>query len=185
MTTPAFVRNYNQVIQVAQYSLNNDLHMPALILIYTLIDSIAWAAAPDKEQQVRVRFEEWLNKYVLLQGKLLCTATELYAARCGVLHTLTSSAKLTIKGGVRQITYSWGAANPKAIDRAIELIERKDIVGIHINDLLEAVTEGIAQTVESAESDLDLKARLEAAASLHFTEMKKETLECLMREPHT
>lgn len=183
MTTPSFIRNYEQVIQAAQHSLENDLHMPALILIYTLIDSIAWASSSDKEQQVRTRFESWLNQYVLSQRKVSCTATELYAARCGVLHTLTSTAKLTAGGSIRQVAYSWGSANPKALEKAIELIERKDVVGVHINDLLDAVKAGIEQTVKSADSDPELKVRLESAASLHFTEMKKETLECLLQEP--
>lgn len=183
MTTSAFIRNYIQVIQAAQHCLDNDLYMPALILIYTLIDSIAWAAASDKEQQVRTRFEVWLNKYVLPQGQVPCTATELYAARCSVLHTLTSTAKLTAGGAVRQIAYSWGPANQKALEKAIELIERQDVVGVHINDLFDAVKGGIAKTVELAEFDPELKVRLESAASLHFTEMKKETLECLLQEP--
>lgn len=95
--TVAFEKNLAQMVIGARACLDRDLPMPALVLIYSLIDSFAWAVDP-KEANTRTRFENWLTKYVYPASPLPCTPTELYAARCAVLHTLTSKGHLHIKG---------------------------------------------------------------------------------------
>jgi cytosine/adenosine deaminase-related metal-dependent hydrolase len=176
MPTLAFYQNYVQVVLAAEQCLAQDMQMPTLILIYSLIDSFAWATAEDKNGEVRARFEDWLNSYVLPSTSLACTATELYAARCGLLHTLTSKAKLNASGKVRQIAYSWGTADPQALEKSLELIGRPDIVAVHTNNLLDAVKEGMARTVESGERNQALMKRLEDAAALHLIRIEADTL---------
>jgi hypothetical protein len=180
MTTPAFYKNYIQILKAAELCLAQDLHMPALILVYTLIDSFAWAASDKADKQNRNQFEAWLKNWVYPYTRLPCTPTELYAARCGVLHTLTSKADLNARKNVRQVAYAWGPAKLSTLQSSVEVINRPEIVGVHINELLDAVKEGIARTIEASETDSDLAARLTQAASLHFSEMPKQMLEKLI-----
>jgi hypothetical protein len=180
MTTPAFYKNYIQILKAAELCLDQDLHMPSLILVFTLIDSFAWAASDKAEKQNRNKFESWLKSWVYPYSQLPCTPTELYAARCGVLHTLTSKADLNARKGIRQVAYAWGPAKLSTLQSSVEVINRPEIVGVHINELLNAVKEGIARTIEASETDPKLAGRLAQAASLHFSEMPRQTLEKLL-----
>jgi hypothetical protein len=169
-----------QVIKAAEICLNQDLHMPALILIFTLIDSFAWASSEKLPKQSRKQFEAWVSTWVYPHSPLPCTPTELYAARCGVLHTLTSKADLNVGTEVRQVVYAWGPAEESELKRSIEVLGRPDLVGIHMNALLDAVKEGVARTIEASQEDKNLLFRLEQAASLHFAELPTKSLEQLM-----
>lgn len=185
MTTPAFYKNYTQIIKAAQMCLDLDLHMPSLILVFTLIDSFAWAASNKEDKSTRRQFESWLETWVYSKNPLPCTPTELYAARCGVLHTLTSKADLNATKDVRQIVYAWGPAKLSTLQSSVKVINRPELVGIHINDLLEAIKDGIARTIEAAGTDADLAERLTVAASLHFSAMQTQTLEKLIEFHNT
>jgi hypothetical protein len=108
MPTPHFFQNYIQVVAAAQICLEKELQMPALILIYTLMDTFAWTVYGAEDKQVRKRFEIWTQEWVFGHVELGCTPTELYAARCAVLHTMTSDASLTDSDEARRIAYVWG-----------------------------------------------------------------------------
>ena len=180
MTTEAFQRNFVQVIKAAKLCLDQDLQIPALVLVYSLIDTFAWAVAGPREKNARTHFESWVNRWVCARAPLPCTPTELYAARCAVLHTLTSKADLNASGNIRQVVYAWGPAKLSVLEDSIKVISQKDLVGIHINELLDAVVAGMDRTFTAADTDTRLRKNLDAAASLHFAHMKPETLDELM-----
>ena len=108
-------KNYYQLIQATDDCINKHMIMPALILIYSAIDSAGWIASDDLDEGVGTRFQNWVNKWMLKSGKLKCTAEELYAARCGVLHTLTPNSTLSEKKGVKRIAYAWGKAKHEGL----------------------------------------------------------------------
>src|SRR5690349_17875223 len=75
--------------------------MPALCLTYSFIDTLGWAASEKTPQNVGARFEDWVNRWLLPSLREHTTevcAIDLYAARCAVLHTLTSESDLRAKG---------------------------------------------------------------------------------------
>lgn len=180
MPTPAFQRNYVQILEAASHCLEKDLEIPALILIFSLIDSFAWAASAKNDKSTRTRFEAWLQERVYPTNQLTCTATELYAARCGLLHTLTIKADLNARKGVRQLVYAWGPAKLTDLQKSIEVINRTDMVGVHINDLLAAIIVGMVETFKAAEREPELMQRLRVAAALHFSTMPRNSLEKLV-----
>jgi len=184
MPTESFYQNYVQVVAGARLCLEKKLLMPTLILIYTLMDSYAWATSEKKSNDVRRRFEEWTDKWVLSQKTLLCTATELFAARCAVLHTLTSQAELTKSGKVRQVTYAWGTADSAQLQASLDALGKKNIVAIHVNDLFDAVCEAMAAVTEESRKDKTLEKRLKEAANLHFASMDKETVAQFLKRVH-
>jgi len=70
------------------------LTAPALILIYSGIDTAGWLDSSE-DYATRTSFMDWVDAYLLKAKPLQCTAMDLYAARCGLLHTFTPDSKLT------------------------------------------------------------------------------------------
>jgi hypothetical protein len=83
-----------------------------LTLLYSGIDTLGLLAAPPSEDNAtRGTFTNWCNAYLLtrlrsVDGKAL-TALDLYAARCGILHTSTSVSSLSREGEAREVQYQF------------------------------------------------------------------------------
>lgn len=171
-------KNYYQVIQATDDCLKNNMNMPALILIYTAIDSASWIASDDPNEAVGTRFQNWVNKWMLKSKRLKCSAEELYAARCGVLHTLTPNSKLSENKGVRKIAYAWGKAKHEDLEESISSISMsKSIVSIHINDLYWAFREGFADYLELVFSNKESKEKFLNKSGQHFVNLEMEKME--------
>jgi hypothetical protein len=177
MPTQNFYRNYYQVVAGIESCLEQKLQMPALILLYTLMDTFAWVVFGGTEKSTRVRFERWVKVWLLPQGQFSCSPSDLYAARCAILHTLTSEAALTKTGEAREVIYSWGTASPAKLQASIDVLGRENYVAVHINDLFRATREAIAQALEKSDVDQELLARLQIAASKHFANMENEKVD--------
>jgi hypothetical protein len=93
-------------------SLENELPEQALALIYSGIDTLGLlGAAASITDATRSTFMPWCETYILprvqsVEGDPL-TAVDLYAARCGVLHTSTPASALGRKGDAREIWYQF------------------------------------------------------------------------------
>ena len=76
--------------------LSKSLSMPALMLLYTGIDIAGWVEATIEETGIKGReaFVAWVDKYMKPRTTLGCSALDLYAARCGVLHTMAPDSDL-------------------------------------------------------------------------------------------
>jgi hypothetical protein len=112
-----------------------------LALVYSLIDVHAWMALPKSRDEVkRQDFIGWAEKYVLPFGDFDCTAADLYAARCGVLHTFTPESRMSRGGSATPIIYSWGDRAPvrrEALQKAGAACAM-----VHLDTLCSAVEEG-------------------------------------------
>ncbi|MFH1618412.1 MAG: hypothetical protein ABIG11_00750 [bacterium] len=73
--------------------IDNKLITPALILIYSAIDMLGWVDSGDADAN-KNSFLMWTEKYLLTQKAFGCTALDIYAARCGLLHTVTPFSRL-------------------------------------------------------------------------------------------
>ncbi len=84
----------------------------SLVLLYSGIDTLGLLAAPPSENNAtKGTFQNWCNAYLLTRlkstdGKAL-TALDLYAARCGILHTSTSVSNLSREGEAREVQYQF------------------------------------------------------------------------------
>jgi hypothetical protein len=93
-------------------SLENGLPEQALALIYSGIDTLGLlGAAAGIADATRSTFMPWCETYILprvqsVEGDPLI-AVDLYAARCGVLHTSTPASALGRKGDAREIWYQF------------------------------------------------------------------------------
>src|SRR5437773_3688345 len=86
--------------------LDHHFAIPALMLIYSGIDGMAYVSLPDNRPDVqRPDFEAWTTTYLLPDSGLPCTAVDLYAARCGLVHSQNVDSRLARQGSARHLWY--------------------------------------------------------------------------------
>jgi hypothetical protein len=182
--TPAFYQNYIQVVSGIRLCIEKRIITPALILIYATIDSYAWAASDTANASVRSRFEAFVRDWMLPNHPMPCNPTDLYAARCAILHTLTAYSDLSNSKKAKPILYAWGTASALSLAQVLEHTENRDAVCLHIEDLADALFDAMVAVSEKAINDPRLDARLKEAAGRHYTDMEKATVEEFLQRVH-
>ncbi len=152
------------------------LNGSALILIYSGIDTVGWLDSAE-EFATRTSFMNWVDTYLLKAKPLACTSLELYAARCGLLHTLTPDSQLCSSGKARYIYYAWGTADAQDLQCVIDLTNKSGkYVVVHVSDLYEAWKLGVLDFIEELEKDPDRKAWVYKKADKFFAELGLKTV---------
>lgn len=101
-----FLSARDQVQSGLKLCFNQGLWLPVLVLLYSWIDSMAWLARDVKNKDVtRGDFLDWCEKYLLIPPDPVCSADDLYAARCGILHSGIAESKLMRDGKARPLWY--------------------------------------------------------------------------------
>jgi hypothetical protein len=140
-------------IDAIELCLQEKLRASALILLYSAMDTMAWLHRPQNHVDVtRADFVAWTSKYVLPGSGLACSAEDLYGARCGLLHSHTVESRLSRKGTAKELLYSWGTADPKILQEAINR-RGSSAIPVRIEDLLEALRLGIERFKQDLLSD--------------------------------
>jgi hypothetical protein len=91
-----------QTVKAIDVLHRSDCFPQALIVLYAGIDSLAWLSA-DEEIVTGKSFIAWTERYMLPGRFLRGIGTDLYAARCALLHTRTAQSRLSRSGSARQI----------------------------------------------------------------------------------
>jgi hypothetical protein len=182
MSEQNLFRNYLQLMLAIKHCIKENLVMPALVLIYTAIDSVSWLAMRGQASKVvGQRFQGWVNDWMLKAKGLPCTAEELYAARYGVLHTLTPDSSLSTEKGVRRVLYAWGNAKVENLQKSIDTLQEHNVVAIHLNDLFEAFRLGFADFIDSTMKDPEAAKHFVSKAAKHFANIDKKTMDTFLR----
>ncbi len=166
-----FHKNLGDMLVASERCIQSRQHLPAMVLIYTLVDSLAWIAEGDIQPKVRQRFESWVSTWLLpelMPFAPTVTPTDLYAARCGVLHTLTGDSDLSTAGQARRFVYAWGTAKASELEAIIREANQPSHVAMHYNDLHTALVRATERFLESANNDPALLARFDRAAAKHY-----------------
>jgi hypothetical protein len=170
--SPEFLKNNAEMLDAAARSTQLRQHLPTTVLIYTHIDTLGWAGSSKQGSSVRKSFEDWVSKWMLPELTIetpTLTATDLYAARCGVLHTLTASSDLSDLGKAKKVAYAWGTATAQALNDVFATSTAAGkVVTLHYETLLGALRNGYERFIASAAHDPVLQQRLEDAAGRHF-----------------
>ena len=172
----AFHKNLGDMLVAAKRCLSRGQNMPALVLIYTLIDSLAWSAG-QKTDGVRKRFEAWVAVWLMPHLSVHVpdiSPTDLYAARCAVLHTLTGDSDLSRAGKAKRVLYAWGTADSNVLRAAIQESNMPDHVALHFNDLFASLRQAVEVFLEAANKDEVLSKRLDEAAGRHYLNIPVE-----------
>lgn len=158
----------------------NELLMPCLVLVYSGID-VAASLEPSSGNGVGERFEKWVDRYMLQGNELPCTARELYAARCAVVHTYTPDSNLSKAGKARVIGYAYGKADVNKLDKATVRANRQaGQVNVHMEDLIEAFHSGYETYFKEALADTERRKEVMKHANIWTTSMATEKIDAYL-----
>jgi hypothetical protein len=171
MSEPPLHKSMGLLASGIDACIEKTLITPALILIYSAIDTTGWLDSSEK-LATKASFMNWVDAYLLKAKPLRCTSLDLYAARCGLLHTSTPDSQLSSSGEARRIYYAWGTASTQALQRTIDFTcKSKEVVAVHINDLHEAFGLGLTQFIDELEKDPDRKMMVYKKADKFFDDL--------------
>ncbi len=158
-------------------------HFATLILIYAAIDIVA--SIESKTGSNKPSFIRWAGSYLIPAMPLACTALELYAARCGILHTMTAESDLSRSGQARAIYYGWGDANSDDLNSAIAASGNKDkVVVLNVEQLREAFLVAIAAWAGEVRRDSARLKQVNAQSAKWFTDIDPNLLrKFIIRKP--
>jgi len=167
-------KDLTDLIRAARLCLGQQLPLPALMLLYAGIDTAGWLAADDPKDPKR--FTEWVDRYLLPRLAPNVTALELWAARCGVLHTMTAESDLSAAHRVRRLSYSWGSGPLDLHDRLAREGFSDTKAAVRVEALIDAFEAGLNAFSEDLAVNPDRRATVEQRAKSafhHITEISK------------
>jgi hypothetical protein len=127
-------------------------------LIFAAIDSLAALTRPiGCPRTNRGVFIKWCETYLRPQDSVGCTALDLYAARCGVLHTYSADSDLGQSGEARRLIYRW-RTGPEA-DAALPL--PNGVIVVEVEALNTAFREAARQFLVDSEMDRETRATVQ------------------------
>lgn len=120
---PPLVQHANKMQNAILCLRDNGFSESALMLLYAAIDQMAWLSISDEVAGGK-EFKEWVNRYMFARNRVgleQVSANDLWAARCGLIHTAAPESKDYFhRPPVRKIFYSIGIQGVNtSIDRAI------------------------------------------------------------------
>lgn len=127
----------------------------AIALIFASLDSISALTRPNGQADTTSKqFIEWVDRFLLPHAGLKCTSEELYAARCGVLHTHSPESNIQRRsnGTVKRLVYQWRSG--PAADAEIAL--PNDATTIVVEDLFDSFTNAVDGFLGEVEQDSNL-----------------------------
>ena len=124
-------------------------------------------ALPNESNQAS--FVRWVEQYLSIND---CTPLDIYAARCGIVHTFAADSRLARDGRAKKIAYAWGTAKAEKLKRASVALGRQDWQCLHIGELVAAFKQAVADHCDHIQSDAVAMERFERAAGLWFTNLE-------------
>ena len=113
---------------------------PAVILIYSGMDAMAFLGMPANQQDVtRDDFIAWAEKYIHFPCDEQLTGLDLYGARCSMLHTYSMASKLSREGKCRMVGYMNKSVPEVRYNPRVD----KDLVMVSVIGLAEAFFRGV------------------------------------------
>lgn len=158
----------SQLIAAIRMCLKNEQYLPALILIYSGIDMAGWLDSDNPNERVDKTFTSWTDKYLLVSKKLECTSTDLYSARCGVLHRLNPDSRISETGNAKLIAYTYGTKTNILKDAIKNNNKASKYVAIHINDLFEVYLLGLKTFFNEIKKDDNRKSKISKKAERYY-----------------
>lgn len=155
MSKTIIERHFKELEEAIQLTLDAKKQLPTLILIYSSIDILAWLNRPSTHPDVvRSDFISWVDNYLLPDSNLHCSSIDLYAARCGIIHSYAAESKLSREGKAKQIWYTWGKGEVKRLESRIKQAKLDNIaVAVQIEELFNALKSGLVRFITSLDAD--------------------------------
>jgi hypothetical protein len=152
-----------ELISAIDITFEDELITPSLMLTYATIDIMAWLGRDESHPDVQGSdFVEWVENYLLPDSQLSCTATDLYAARCSLLHSYSAESRLGRGGAASELFYVWGIGDEQELQTAIDLVGTRDARVVRVESLVTALRHGIERFIADVRHDQVVLDRAEA-----------------------
>jgi len=134
---------------------------PALILLYSSLDIVASLSRPISQEDTSGEvFKKWVDTHMLPDSGLTCSAQDVWAARCGILHTLSLQSRLSRCGSARVLTY---VDRPNVVDEFQDRIDptRSQYVVVALRPYAQAFLTAIIRFTQQVQADPELRRTVE------------------------
>jgi hypothetical protein len=159
------IREYaEQTKRAMGLCLQNHILVPALTLLYSSIDVLGFLVSTES-YATQQTFVEWAEHYMdgFLKKKGI-TGTDLYSARCGLLHTGQAPSKLVDTGKARELWYRFAGEGHVNIMTNTP----KPAVLIDVEELSDSYNAGVERFIVDLDTAPTLQARGNAKAERFF-----------------
>ena len=94
------------VVEATDSLMQRKLYGHYLVIAYSTIDTLGLLdAPPDQIDARKSSFLAWVESYLLPNIRVDCSATDIWAARCAVLHAFTTESNLSRTGKAKELQY--------------------------------------------------------------------------------
>jgi hypothetical protein len=170
------LENASQLLLAIDHCASGGYNTARLMLIYCTIDIMAWLDRPaGKEDSSRDDFENWVARYLLPGPGLMCTPTDLYAARCSAVHAAGAGSRLVREGKARDVFYAVGKGSVAALENAIDA-KKVPAVAVHLDTLTRALKNAVRLFVDSLLNDKDRAKLVHGRADCFFRAIVPDNL---------
>jgi hypothetical protein len=130
---------YNGIRRGIDITVDNGCLGSAAILILSAIDAMAYLDMPEAQEDVtKEDFIQWAEKYIIFPCREQLPGSDLYGARCAMLHAYGVRSKMSREGKCRVIVWTSRAVPPILTHPATP-----GYVMVSIPDLRDALSAGI------------------------------------------
>ncbi len=167
------LKNLTEMVKAIELCISNKFIISALKLTYAAIDNLAYLGT-NRQTVKKPEFIKWVKSFLLSGSKLSCTAEELYAERCGLLHQNTGATH-NLSSGMKNIYYTIGDSEPEKGIEYVDESRRDQCKFISIESLKNALYQGILKYLQEVSKDTSLKERLLERAQKYFANVEEQT----------
>ena len=172
MTRQAFESGATELVEAIEVLSQSQLRLPAMLVLYAGIDIMASLDRPKSSLEVKPSdFVKWTKRYLLPGTQLACSGEDLYAARCGLVHTYMAESRRSRKGQARQIWYAWGGSSPEELQSWIDRADVPQAVAVHVDDVSAAFRLGVERFKQSLLDDSERASLVYDRARMFFGDL--------------
>ena len=167
------LKNLTEMVRAIELCISNRFFISALKLMYAAIDNLAYLGT-NHQTVKKSEFIKWVNSFLLPNSNLSCTAEELYAERCGLLHQNTA-ATLNLSSGMKNIYYTSSDSQPEKGLEHIDESRRDRCRFVSIDSFKSALYQGILKYLQEVSRSASLQERLLERAQRYFANVEGQT----------
>ncbi len=172
ITELILLKNLTEIIKAIDLCISTKFYTSALKLIYAAIDNLAYLMT-NHQTVKKPDFIRWVDSFLLPLSGLNCTAKELYAARCGLLHQNTGATS-NLSFDIKRIFYIYGTGEPEKGLQHVDESRRDQCRFININFLNNALYNGMLAFLEAVSKNPSLKEGLLKRCQEYFAQVGDE-----------
>ena len=168
-----------KICEAIELCMSKKITTSSLILLYSGMDILGWLEYGDSLRSGQ-RFRNWVETYILPLPDSSCNSTDLYGARCGLVHTFTPYSDLSKKGKARKILYAWGTSEIHDLNEMIDLANMNEYAPVKIEALIIAFRNGIKSFLSDLQETPEKAKVVYVRAASFFKNMSEEEKDDLL-----